>query len=768
MKKIFTLFLAFTATVALWAYDFKSGDLYYNIISNQEPYEVEVTYHEIDNNITYYPGLVDAIIPETVIYNGTTYGVTSIGDMAFYNCKSLKSITIPNSVISIGSNAFDYCSSLTSIIIPASVVGIEGYAFANCKSLVSVSIPNSLTSIESNTFGNCISLTSITIPNSVTSIGDNAFRNCKSLESIIIPNSVISIEDGTFDDCIFTKDKFINQSSLDAEANDYWGAQIADVEIEGLLIKEDVLIGCRTNVTSVTIPKNIESVGDYAFADCSLLTSITIPYGVSSIGDGTFENCSSLKSITIPNSVMDMGEEYGRTFADCSSLTSVTLSDRVGYIGDETFSGCSSLTSITIPEGVISIGDEAFELCSSLTSIIIPEGVIGIGDGAFSNCESLMSVSIPKSLEHLGMRAFNYCTSIATIIIDPDNAYYDSRDNCNAIIETPTNTLIVGCKNTIIPNSVTNIGERAFNYCSGLTSIIIPNSVTSIGYAAFESCELLTSVTMSNSVTSIGHGAFEYCTSLKSITIPNSITNIGYMTFYHCESLASISIPNSVTSIGERAFSECSLLDTIYCYATTPPATEFKSFDTFSGSLYVPCEALKNYQAHSTWKRFANVECIASEEVETDEAMVSTSYNEVTITWPIEADAAVYTIEIKAGDAVVCTLRFNAQGQLLGIAYAQGRDGQHYAQYAEQTNRGYRFTITGLEDATQYTYCITVQDEAEQTIATHMGEFTTDSMTEVEDLPYNNQNNAKKTLVNGQLIIQSDEKMYNVMGGEVR
>ena len=230
--------------------------------------------------------------------------------------------------------------------------------------------------------------------------------------------------------------------------------------------------------------------------------------------------------ITIPSTVTTYnGTTYSVTsigegaFLWCSALTSVTIGNSVTSIADAAFADCSSLTSITIPNSVISIGDYAFRNCSSLTSITIPERVATIGESAFHGCSSLTSVPIPTSVTSIGDYAFRNCSSLTSMVVETGNTIYDSRDNCNAIIETATNTLIAGCQNTTIPNSVTSIGESAFENCDALTSVTIPNSVTSIGESAFEDCSALTSVTIGNSVTSIGESAFEDCSALTSVTL---------------------------------------------------------------------------------------------------------------------------------------------------------------------------------------------------------------------------------------------------------
>ncbi len=271
-----------------------------------------------------------------------------------------------------------------------------------------------------------------------------------------------------------------------------------------------------------------------------------------------------------------------------------------------TFSGCTNLSSIVIPSSVTEIGEGAFDRCASLTSITIPSSVTEIGDGAFG-VTGLTSITIPNSVQLIGIWIVGGCVNLEQIIVEEGNPTYDSRDNCNAIIKTNTNTLIAGCKNTIIPNSVTTIGESAFEL-SGLTAVNIPNSVTSIGISAFNGCESLTSIVIPNSVNSIGEAAFLGCFSLTSITFPNSLTTIGNWAFASCESLTSLKIPGSVTSIGNNAFGICTNLSSITVLALTPPvlgSNVFQDVDT-SIPVNIPGGTFDAYSSADVWSEFTN------------------------------------------------------------------------------------------------------------------------------------------------------------------
>ncbi len=265
-----------------------------------------------------------------------------------------------------------------------------------------------------------------------------------------------------------------------------------------------------------------------------------------------------IKSVIILDGVTSIGNV---AFSCCESLTDVTIGNDVTSIGRLAFECCYSLTNVTIGNSLTSIGDDAFDFCISLIEITLPDSVASIGYGAFWGCISLTGITIPSSVTSIEHDVFVLCSSLESIIVTNGNTKYHSKDNC--VIETTTNTLIVGCKASIIPDYITSIGDNAFSYCESLTSVTIPDSVVSIGDNAFQRCSSLSSVTIPDSVTSIGDEAFGCCSSLTEITIPDGVTSIEGNVFYVCSSLSSVTIPDSVTSIGDNAFSYCESLTSV-------------------------------------------------------------------------------------------------------------------------------------------------------------------------------------------------------------
>lgn len=333
-----------------------------------------------------------------------------------------------------------------------------------------------------------------------------------------------------------------------------------DIFRKNATIKNGVLERYFGNETDVYIPYSVTCIGKKAFYMCKSLTSVTIPHGVTCIEEYAFAYCEALTSVTIPDSVTTIGKG---AFSGCKSLTAVTIPKGVSSIAESCFIFCETLTALTIPDGVTHIARGAFCGCKKLTALTIPDSVTTIGREAFELCESLTSVTIPGSINQMEMNPFAGCNRLTEILVSGDTPHFTVRNG--HLIDTRTNTLMVGCANAPIPDdgSVTTIGKRAFDHCKMLTSVTIPEGVTHIDNHAFYCCRALASLTLPGSLISIGDHVFCENERITTVTLPAGLTTIGVGAFSYCRALSSMTIPANVIHIEANPFNGCNNLTEI-------------------------------------------------------------------------------------------------------------------------------------------------------------------------------------------------------------
>ena len=776
-KKIFTLFLALVASVGtIFAWDYERvqiGDLYYNLDAANQTAEVT------SENSNYPYGsttITTANIPASVTYDEITYSVTSIGNNAFYECTGLTSVTIGNSVTSIGSSAFYGCSSLTS-----------------------VTIPNSVTSIGDHAFFYCTGLTSVTIPNSVTSIGDAAFYGCSGLTSVTINSNLLVI---TFDN----------------NMKDIFGEQVTNYIIgkDVTSIEDYAFAGC-TGLTSVTIPNSVTSIGERAFYYCTGLTSVTIPNSVTSIGDYAFWYCSSLTSVTIPNSVTSIGRS---AFNGCSSLTSVTIGNSVTSIGDAAFYRCSSLTSVVWNAKNCStsgefgsqvksfvFGSEVEKIpafccsgMSNLTSVTIGNSVTSIEYCAFYGCTGLTSLTIPNSVTSIGGYAFEGCSRLTSVTIEAETpptlgeeAFYDTN---NCPIYVPCSTLDA----YKMAPMWDYYADRIRGNCASSYTVRFLNWDGSVLQSTQVEEGKIPQYT-GTTPTKPSDEEFSYIFSGWTPQIVAATADATYTATFK-----SIGDHNITVRLDP---SSCSGWSTVRLWAWTDEGNIFDSWPgqivskdsegwysyTFEEDITsvniiwnngtyqtVEIEGVTSstcYALNSTSGKAISVsivDCVtgqplghADETTTTDVTATPNEDNSVTLTWPAVNGADTYTIEIKKNDVLVCTLVFNANGQLISINFAApARDGKgRNIPAAEQSANGWTYVLTGLEGNASYTYSVTAKDVNGNVLLKQSVDFSTGSSQGIEDV-LSDQVQCTKVIRDGQVFILRGEKVYNAQGALVK
>ena len=453
-----------------------------------------------------------------------------------------------------------------------------------------------------------INVNSITIPSSIKKIGRGAFDGCRiSAVHITDLKSWCEIEFGE------------PMSKSDYNPFDY--SFVSYTAYSNPLYYAQHLCIDGKEVKDLVIPDSITIVKPYAFLGYKSLTSVTVM--AVDIENGAFQMCPNLETVTLGGLTSRIGRY---AFANCSNLTNVCFTDSLTFIDSFAFEECHSLKNINLPNALRHIGYWAFSGCTELSPPMLPDSLEYLGGGAFSGCKLIRNLYIPSKVKSIE-QAFKM-DSIETITVDIRNPYLDSRNNCNAVIETQTNKLLFGCKNSFVPNGVRIIDDLS---CLSIDSIVIPSSVESISCMAFFRCDKLTYVEFQepDSILKISCRAFADCTSLKelvfsnkiqfvnypdiinfrdnsnyehfmnctnlkTVTLPSTMRKIPKRMFYGCTSLTTVNFPDGLTQIGENAFYGCSL-DTIRIPASVVKIDESafmgcaataKSISVDSGNTY--------------------------------------------------------------------------------------------------------------------------------------------------------------------------------------
>ena len=612
-----------------------------------------------DGAFSNYTRLAEIEIPE---------GVQVIGSSAFARCSTLTSINIPSSVTTLGNSAFGECTSLSSVTLPNNITTMDSYVFDGCTSLKSVVVGSGITSIPNGTFYECTALESVDILAPITSISGYSFYGCTALDTVYcrattppsgsetmfynassdfrvyVPfdslaeykkasywksyaNNIIgyNYETGEIPGCEIsytTNDK----RALELYTTEGFGASFVENRFdsstgEGTLvfggqvsaIPAQAFVACN-NLSLITLPETIISIGEKAFYGCTGMSEITIPKSVSSIGKEAFKGCGGRAIINCP--IANKSSENGYFYS--AKFTEVSFGVGVDKIGNYAFQDCVNLQSVNFDNMVTTIGNYAFYGCTNLQSVDFGSKMTSIGYYAFYNCTSLNEVTIPSSVTTLEDGVFYGCEKLAMV-------------NIAESVETIKSSVFYGCaalKSIVVPDSVKTIGSSVFRECTSLTQITLGSAITSIGSYAFDECTALTDVYISDlaawcaiQFSNSDSSPFYYAPNLyvngsrvTELVIPDNATEIKDYAFYGLDSITKLTIGKRVTSIGSHAFYDCTQLTKIYSKPITPPTLENNYvFDNYSNkesspitAIYVPEESRVDYEKASYWSNYSS------------------------------------------------------------------------------------------------------------------------------------------------------------------
>lgn len=480
--------------------------------------------------------------------NITQFGKTTWhGASSFSNCKTLKSVILPEKLEEIPTSLFEGCSALTTLVIPNTVTKIGKNAFKE-SGFTQITLPENLTTIEASAFYKT-KLETITIPEKVTAIPSGCFSLCENLREVILPNTLTTISQNAFEDCPILESINIPSSLENIEKRAF--ANCKNLKLSNTLrfpdsmkeIGDEAFYYCTNlGINQLIFPGNMENANIGGFIH-STVDHVIVEEGVKKV---TLTWNKYIKSITLPKTVSKL---VG--FLDAVELESFVIDEDAPLteIGDRKFFRCTKLKSFICPKSVTKIGAMAFSECSALETVKLPEGITSIGDRAFEYCSSLVNLNIPKGVKTIGTRAFLRCSSwrgevdLPQITVLPQQVFYDCRN----------------LKRLTFATGITSIGEEALAQCGGLGALTFDEGLTSIGQKAFY-WSSVTELHLPESLKSLSDWMCKDCENLQKVTLPNSLTEIAKGAFKSCKQLAEINIPTALTTIRETAFDECAML----------------------------------------------------------------------------------------------------------------------------------------------------------------------------------------------------------------
>ena len=488
-------------------------------------------------------------IPGTVTIDGVDYRVTEIGANAFNECYNLNNVTIEYGVEKIGNYAFQSCYNADFGQLPSSLRTIGDYAFQWCNKFNGV-LPEGLLTVGKWAFRSCYYMQKVVLPSTLTSIDEYAFRENDNLATVI---SHIS------------RPFAINNNVFGSESTWNEEAQRYDYTCPADLYVPEGTIDQYKSTEGWTVFSNIYEGELKEFTYLDLVYTYNTSSKVATVVKG--ENYDSLKIVSIPSKIPVEGTEYP-----------------VKAIAGRAFSS-TPITSVEIADGLETIGQEAFSNCEQLSRLSLPSTLITIESSAFNNCRRLAGITIPASVKTVGSNALSGCYNLETIEVADGNEAYESLGS-NVIIERKTKTLLLGCKNSTIPDGVLAIGALAFNNCQ-IEKIHFPETVKSIGDNAFASCRYLTEVILPEGLDSIAYGAFSNCELLETIEFPTTMKYFGEEAFYNCHNLM-----NVVSNIEDPK----EISESVFGYGYSGVYSQ--------ATLWVPKGKIDSYKRVSAWNLF--------------------------------------------------------------------------------------------------------------------------------------------------------------------